>query len=347
MRMPGMDGAALLGEIRVRNPATVRILLSGYAEPTAISRALPIAHQFVSKPCEVDQLKALIERACSLRRILGDPSLRALLGTLDTLPSAPEVYDHLVAILEDSKAGSPEVARIVEQDVALCAKLLQIVNSAFFGLASRVESVEGAVVHLGLTQLRAIVLWSHVFARADVVGPEQLEEMQRDSLIVGRIVKRLMPDAKQADRAFTAALLHDLGQLVLAGTQAEQYQSLVRQSKSGEHSLVELERLHFGATHAQVGGYLLALWGLPASIVDAVSLHHEPRFEDNNDPRLVAVIHVASSFVEAAAEGLPLAKAKLAVSYLEKAAVTAELPHWQEVAEQELRKMELARSRSA
>ncbi len=337
MRMPRMDGVQLLEQVRERHPGVARIILSGYAEPAAMERAIPLAHQFVSKPCDGESLKAVILRACTVRRLLDNPALRAAVGKIGRLPTASAIYEKLLTVTEDEKASVAEIAAIVEQDAAMCAKLLQIVNSAYFGLAARIDTVPAAVVHLGLRHLRGLVLSAHIFSLGgNHMDSARLERLQRDSLITGRIARRLMPEGRLAEQAHTASLVHDVGQIILAEVMPEQYARVVRESLEGTRSFAELERAWLGTTHAQVGGYLLGMWGLPPTIVDAVALHQEPEFVEGVDARLQAVVHFASACVEVTLEGRPLDEAAIDTALLERFGFAPELPGWKAIAAQEL-----------
>src|SRR5262249_35044517 len=135
MRMPGLDGASLLAKIKEDYPATARLILSGHAERDAILRALPVAHQFLSKPCDATVLRTAIERTCDLHRLLEDEAIRQVVGRLDRLPSVPQTYVELTEAASRPGASTSDFATIIERDPAMSAKVLQLVNSAYFGVA--------------------------------------------------------------------------------------------------------------------------------------------------------------------------------------------------------------------
>jgi DNA-binding NtrC family response regulator len=105
MRMPGMDGATLLTRVKELYPSSARIILSGHAERDSIVRALPVAHQFLNKPCDAALLRMVVERACELQRLLQNEKIRCLIGKLDKLPSVPHTYWELTRV-----AALPDVA---------------------------------------------------------------------------------------------------------------------------------------------------------------------------------------------------------------------------------------------
>ncbi|MBP7777206.1 MAG: HDOD domain-containing protein [Acidobacteria bacterium] len=339
MRMPGMDGAALLAEVKARHPATVRLVLSGHADRDAIVRALPVAHQYLSKPCDADVLRAVIERTCALQTRLNNPTIGAVVGRLDQVPSAPQVYWDLTALLERDDVALAQVARLVEQDPAMVAKLLQLVNSAYFGLARRVTSAEQAVTYLGVQLVRSLALSIQVFdSKPITTSGFSVDRLQRTSLWTGRVARRIASAAGVGDDAFTAGLLRDLGQLVLARAMPDQFVKVAAELAGGQRPIAEVESEGFGATHADVGAYLIGVWGLPVSIIEAVAYHHEPRQASPESLSLVRAIHIADALVEWASRGGTDAEATgaLDVEFLERTGGMADLAKWCEFAQAEV-----------
>ena len=156
MRMPGMDGATLLEQVRERYPAAIRIVLSGYFEQEAAMRALPVAHQFLAKPCDPMKLRHAIERTVGFVGLLPDVALRRVVGAIGKLPTLPRTSALLVQSLQNPDVQMDEIAAIVERDVGITAKILQLVNSAFFCLPNYVTSVRMAVSYLGLDTLKQL-----------------------------------------------------------------------------------------------------------------------------------------------------------------------------------------------
>lgn len=278
MRMPQMDGAELLMRIKSDYPGTARIVLSGQAEHASLMRALPAAHQFLAKPCPPERLREVILRTCNLRTLLEDQSVRNLVGGLERLPSAPQTYHQLSRLLSRPDVRLAEVIAVVEQDPAMSAKILQLVNSAYFGHGRRIASIRGAVTYLGTDLLKGLALSAHVFGAMEPppAAAHRLDQIQAHSLRVANLVLKLYDDPARADEAFTSALVHDVGKLVLIVNYPERYagvEAAVRERRIPSH-LAELEE--FGVTHAEVGAYLLGVWGLPPAVVEAVAYHHRP-----------------------------------------------------------------------
>jgi HD-like signal output (HDOD) protein len=293
MRMPGIDGATLLTRIQRDYPATVRIMLSGHADHEAIVRALPALHQLLSKPCDVKTLRGAIERAMDLEALAHDAAIREVICKLDKLPSPPDVYLDLTRALASSTSTITDVARIVARDPGICAKLLQLVNSAYFGHGGATSSIEHAIAQLGTEQLRYVALTASVFASLDTRGftAFSIDDFQESSARVSRIARQLAPRDKSTE-AFVAGLLHDVGQLVLAIGMRETYAEVVRRTRAGENVLA-VERELIGASHADIGAGLLRIWGVPPSIVEPIRFHHDPTQAPEDAREIAMAIQVA------------------------------------------------------
>ncbi len=298
MRMPNIDGASLLETVRAQFPATARIILSGYSAQDATLRTLPVAHQFLAKPCRTEVVKDVVERACALRDLVHQHQLFRALGGIDALPSLPASYRELQALLSQPEPDIARVAEVIGKDMSMSAKLLQLTNSAFFALPRPLTSVSQAVNYLGLTTIRHLATQMAVFRAFEAKAARpgfSLESLQNRSLGVGRTASRVArrTGAANADAAFLAGLLHDVGLLVLATTFPaldERIQSVARDKKLSRR---DAEALELGTTHAELGGYLLGLWGLPADVVEAVCFHHEPSRRQHDAPQLTDVLYVA------------------------------------------------------
>lgn len=338
MRMPEMDGAALLRHVQARHPGVVRIVLSGHAELDAALRTVPVAHQFLLKPCDQRVLENVVERACDLQALVNDAAVRKYAGGIRSLPPLPQIYLRLTALLEDERSGVAEVADVIERDPAMCAKVLQLVNSSFIGLGREISDVQQAVSYLGLNLLKDLTLAVQVFSAPSMSESQRLRvhRLQRHGLLVGAIARRIAgTEKRQADDAFMAGILHDIGKLVLLNHQpelADQVQAEARHSCRPEH---EVESGLMGFTHAEIGGYLLGLWGLPYPIVEAAANHHAPGRVRSPGRDVMLAVYVANqlSREQEAASGVDESpQAPLDEEYLARAGVAEHLGEWREVA---------------
>jgi len=342
MRMPGMDGARLLEHVQERHPSVVRIVLSGHVEMEAALRVAPVAHQFLSKPCDPEKLRAAIERACDCRAKLNDEAIRRVIGAVGRLPSLPATCASLLSAVQDPDVDIARVGKIIELDVGLTAKVLQLVNSAFFGLRNEVTNVRAALNSLGLDTLKQLVLSVEIL-RTFQPPPSYgswLVDFEAHCRLVAQIAARLPMRHGLASTAMVAALLHDTGKLVLATHLSAQFEMALRTAFEERLPLYTVEEELTGTNHAQVGAYLLELWGLPEAIVDAARRHHQPVAGQQPGPGLtiLAATHVADALAHELKENLPpegnSGFSLLDMDYVGALGMTDQLPVWRALARQ-------------
>ena len=337
MRMPEMDGAALLATVQAKHPNVMRIVLSGHAEVESALRAVPVAHQFLSKPCDAGVLENVVERVCGLQALLGDETIRRIVGGIDKLPSLPRVYAQLTAALSDDDATVADLSRILKQDTAICAKLLQIVNSAFFRLARTVSTVEDAVTYLGWTSIKQVALAAEVYQySSDRPTPISLDGLQSHAMLVGSLASRFFADKRMKEDAFLVGLLHDIGKLLLAVELPDHLDQVLSEMKRRGCPMHSAEMFMGGVTHAEIGAYLLGLWGLPFPIVEAVANHHEPTRVDVREFGILAATHIADALIHEeshpAAVDSDQCSALIEPSYVEALGLNDKLAGWRELA---------------
>lgn len=300
IRMPGMDGSELCSAVRKSHPRIVRIILSGHAELELAMRSANCAHQFLTKPCDPDNLKSVVTRSFALHERLDDDELKGTVGNLRSLPVLPSTYRELNDAISDEEVTLEAVADIVARDVGITAKILQLVNSSFFGLPREVGTVKDAVSYIGLSNLKTLVLRYGMMKEFDAAtsAPSfDLAAEQRHSLRVATLASRMHGDDRRAsDEAFLAGMLHDIGSLVIATNLPDVFERVSRASRLSKQPLHTLEMRALGVTHADVGAYLLGIWGMPYSIVEAAHLHHTPsELGEHASFDCVASVHIADA----------------------------------------------------
>ncbi len=308
IRMPGMNGLELLGRIHDGWPGTVRVLLSGWSDTGSITRAGTVAHRYLLKPCDADTLRSELAGIQEIRALLPDPGLRDALGALRSLPSSPETLQALRHLPEDPDARDRAVAEAVETDVALATRVLQFVSSPSFGSPRPITGLRAALGLLGHGLLREIASLLEPLASSSLLpgAAESLVRLEQHARTSSRMARVLAPDEATADPASTAALLHDAGRFALLSRLPGPYAEVLQRSLRGGRPLEEIEIEVLGATHARIGAYLLGLWGLPRSIVDAVARHHDRDVLD--DPGIAGLVATANLFAhqaDAAARSAP------------------------------------------
>jgi putative nucleotidyltransferase with HDIG domain len=334
MRMPVVDGAALLRHARDHHPDVIRFALSGHTEFEVMLRTVAVAHQFLTKPCDPDVLRSTIERACELRDLLRDPVLRAVVGRIDALPSPPRLYAQLLVALENPQTTNGHIAAIVEQDIGLCARLLRVVNSAFFGPAQNIGRVGDAVRFLGASMVKWLVLSTEAYA--GLGGSPDAEALidctTRHSLLAARIARELSGGRVNAEDALVACMLHDIGKCILATHYADAYGKITDAALSSARPVHEVELEQLGVTHAEVGAYLIGVWGLPYRITEAVAFHHAPGKAGRTSFDLVGVVHAADALADEAV-CCDRAAEELDLEYLERVGVIGHVAGWRLLAQ--------------
>ncbi len=336
VRMPEMSGVELLHEVRRRWPQMCRIVLSGQVDREEVLRCVGPIHQYLAKPCDAGTLKAMLARVSALDRILGNPQMVRMVAQIETLPSLPSLHEELLAQLRTPDVSADLIGATIARDVGMSAKVLQLVNSAFFGLRRRVSSPAAAVKLIGLETVRSLVVSMQVFSRfpeAALAG-FSYEVVMQHAVAVGTRAKQIAgfekADAKFLDDTFIAGLLHDVGKLVFASRIPGPFRAVLQQARDQQRPPVEVEAQTLGASHAEVGGYLLGLWGFAFPVVDAVAFHHNPAASSDSFSPLTAVYAAVQMLAQEGDQD-----AGFDASYLERCGVAGHLARWREICQQQ------------
>ena len=303
MRMPSMDGAELLDQVKQRYPDTVRMILSGQSSRGAVFRSISPAHQFLSKPCDPQELTNRLSQAFAMRDLLSNQSVKTVVSRLRSLPSLPALYEEVMAQLQSEEPSFTQIARIISKDVGMATKILQLANSAFMGTSGRVSRLQQALTLIGLDNVRTLVLSVNVFSQFDGNArvAANLPCLWEHSIAVSKLAQQIAAAENcpktLLEECFTAGLLHDLGKLVLMAEFPKECLGIYA-TKSGTSTDVERERL--GCTHAEVGAYLMSIWGLPFPLVHAVAFHHHPVETAETKFSTLTAVHAADAIASEA-----------------------------------------------
>jgi putative nucleotidyltransferase with HDIG domain len=325
MRMPGMDGWQLLAEVKKLYPQTVRLVLSGHADPSSVMLAVGTAQLYLAKPCESGSLKAAIVQTQMLRQLLSSDRLALLVGEVGMLPSAPAAFQEILVCLQNPAASLTDAAQIIGRDAAMTANIMKLVNSAFFGSRRPITTIDRAVAYLGMDTLGALVLGHSVFQSGLATGVDgfSLEQLWQHSEQTAAAARAIALSenlsAAKADEAFLAGVLHDVGKVVFATKAA---------APPNDMSALEIES-QMEAHHAEVGAYLLGLWGFPNTIVEAVAFHHAPNQASEKTFGLAGIVHVADRLVHLRTENRSASiDTGLQAEYLESVGLVHCWPKW-------------------
>ena len=331
MKMPGMDGAELLSEIKGQHPESIRIALSGETDSHMIYRCVQHAHQYISKPCDADILVATVKRACKLRNLMKDEELQKLVSNLSSLPSLPVHYENIMRELQSEDPSLQKIGEIIESDVAMSAKILQLVNSAFFGLVRHVSSPIEASKFLGLDVIKTLVLTTGVFSQFDeaAVGGNRLQSIWNHGTQVGILAKQIAIQQTThkllGDYSLMGGLLADVGKLVFAANLGEKFLQAEETAVNEQRPDWEVEREVIGHNHMDVGAFLMGLWGLPNPVVECVAYHHVPVECVEAEFSPLSAVHIAHAIVSANGDDN---LTQLDNDYINNLGVAEKIPEW-------------------
>lgn len=332
LRMPEIDGVRLLEAVRDKQPSCARIILTGTTELSATRRCMPLAHQVIAKPCPPEQLRGIVQSTIDTLSLLDSKDLKQAIGSAESLPPLPQTYRRFSEAIEQSRPTS-ELGTIVEEDPVLATKTLQLVNSAYFGLGTRVTDINRAIALLGLDLLHGLLL--------QIASCESLRhanrcrnfdaDARRDaSMQVAQFAASLLHDDRERRDARTLGLIHDIGSFVLAWKRPFVYSRVLQATidTGRPQSLVEREVLHH--SYAEVGAYLVGLWGIPFSLAHAIASQDRPSATEQQAFGAVGAVHVADVLLSER-DGRP-AHHPLDTAYLGHCGVLDELPRWRAMA---------------
>ena len=340
MRMPEMDGAELLSIVRKRFPASVRIILSGYAAEESVLRTVGPAHRYLTKPCPHTALIETITRALGLRKYLANEQMREFVASLHSLPTPPEIMTELLQELRSKSATTNSIAEILSRDVAMTVKTMKLVNSSFFALPSRVADLNQAVRLLGVDTIRALALIAGIYSQfsGDERTAKTIWRLGERSMGIGVVAKAIAEkehlDLQQIQEVLSAGVLSHVGILVLIANFPDEFDNAMDMVDRGKLQIFQAERTVFGASHAELGAYLLGLWGFVDTIIEGVAFHHEPSKYQGTQNQIVGIVHCAQAFAKRSGKAAfgQNAAPDLDIAYLERSGQLERISEWEQAA---------------
>jgi len=229
-------------------------------------------------------------------------SAAALVRNADKIASPPRVFQRVNEVVNDPDSTTEDIARAIGEDAGITLRLLRVVNSAFFGYNQKIESLDQAVLALGTSQVRDLVLTTTVAEKFEGLPVEliSMERFWQHSLACGVMARSLAQTRREVNLEpyFLGGMLHDVGRVVMFSKMPEKCRDIVARCVKSNEIMHGVEREVFGYDHAEVGGLLLNHWGLPPQLEEAVASHHLPQSAVRN-PMLAAVVHIADVVVNA------------------------------------------------
>jgi putative nucleotidyltransferase with HDIG domain len=305
--LPEPGGAELLNQLRVSHPKTLRFIAANAALKEKIMCSVTGCHQFLTVPFDRPMLKTTIERALEADYGMSD-SVRELVGRIRTFPTLPSIYLEVVNALKDPNATTADVGAIIAKDMAMTTKLIQVLNSAYFGLPRSITDPTEAVGILGFETVKSLIISLKLLSQYDKVKPVyfSIDNIWRHSINVARTARVMAlletNDTHCSSTAYTAGLMHDLGKVIIAANFDDEYKRAHAAARKQQMPLWAAEKAIFGATHGEIGAYLLALWGLSPEVVKVAALHHHAFRSDDKTFTPLTAVHVANALEY---EGIP------------------------------------------
>jgi len=301
LRMPGMDGVQFLERVATMWPSTVRIILTGQTEREALLKSVGPAPQFLSKPCSAEKIEEVISRSIRLRNAIKCKDFMDRIGALKSIPSPPGIYTRLMEAIRNDKAPIDSVGRIVSQDLAFSARLLQIANSPIFALPMTISDAAHAVRLLGIDTVRALALTHGLITslQGTDLGGLPIENLWFEGVQCGTVTRHIAMNMRAptdtVNEASLAGMLHGLGQLLLAMNDPRRHRAARAAAQAGQLPLTEAEKRLFGFNHALAGGYLLHLWGFSEPVVEGIIGWPYPSKMDDMPaaPTIADYVHIA------------------------------------------------------
>jgi HD-like signal output (HDOD) protein/ActR/RegA family two-component response regulator len=301
VNLNGKSGTDMLDAFMRRQPKALRIIVSDLADVPSTMKCIGHAHHHVLKPCSAQTLLQVLETAFAQEAWLPSEPVQGLIAQMRQVPSPVKAYTQIVEEMKSPNCSLQKIGHVIAQDPAVTAKVLQLANSAVFGLELNVIDPVEAISYIGLETTKAVVLLAHTFSSFDNLKLVRfsIEDLWRHSVETGRLARRVAEIENAGEeiieQAFVAGLLHDIGKLLFAANHAGLFGKVLRLAREQHCNLWEAEaQVLPGVGHAELGATVLGIWGLPKSITEAVALHHVPWRQRGHVFSPVTAVHVAN-----------------------------------------------------
>ncbi len=303
--MPGMRGTELLTEVRSQYPNTIRLVLSGGCRNDDISLLLRTSHQFFPKPFDIQKLRETVEHLLVLKGNIKEKRIQSILASVSKLPCAPYTHGHFYEEIDGFTPNLEKIGQYISQDMGLATKLLQSLNSTYFGVNKSGIHPHQAVKVMGPGTI------SHLFVDSMRFDPIESQSdnynfvkdiykySYQTALAAQKIARSQNMSEEAQDHAYTAGLLSDIGLVILATELADEFKAISDSLTMSTPAQLTVEAEAFGNDHCDISAYFLGLWGFPIDIVEAVRGHQKPNIDEGNAFSLISVAHIAQALIYA------------------------------------------------
>lgn len=219
---------------------------------------------------------------------------RRALREVKNLPTLPGIVAKLSRMAEDPDTTTEQMGKVISKDHILAAKLLKLVNSAFYGFPQKISSLSSAIILLGFNVIKSLIISASIFELMESSDVELWEHSLGTAVVANTLAKRL--GIKDPEEVSTAGLIHDIGKVAVKMELPEQYNKILNIVDMKQVSMVEAERVVLGLDHAEVGGWLAKSWFLPTKLVEPISCHHMPK-NAKEESLATAVLHFSDILI--------------------------------------------------
>ncbi len=296
--MPNMDGLELAYKVKNSNPEIIRMLLTGTNDSNKGIHASGAIHQLLAKPIEPKDLIEIVLKAVNLRKEINSSKVVSVINGIGFIPVLPDIVMRIEKELLETEVDLQKISAIISEDTAIVAKVLQLVNSSFVGIKNRIVNINQAVSILGANSIKSLILVIQLFNNSKLTSTQKrfLTKISSHSLRTGVIAKRIATildlSKSEIEDAFIGGILHDIGKIILIQN-FPNFKMIYDEEYLHIHQFLNEEEKAFGITHCQAGAYLLALWGLPDSIIEAIYYHHHPDKSSFTLDKMTAILQLA------------------------------------------------------
>jgi putative nucleotidyltransferase with HDIG domain len=336
LSLRGMSGPEFLHEVRQRRPEIWRFLRAEAKATHEATGWAGAAHQLIDVPDDVDAIQSRLAKAFRSEFWMPSPIAQNLLTLCPVLPSPPKLYHRILDALSSEGASLEKIGELIEEDPPMSAKILKLVNSAVFALQMDVTRASDAVMYLGLETTKAMILLAHSVSSFQAAERAEfsMDQLVRHSVTTARFARWISqvecPRGQTPDQAFTAGLLHDVGQFLLAANRSEAFARTIQHARKMKVPLRRAEIDFFGVDHAELGAALLASWGLPQPVVEAVALHHAPRWLGEPNFCATTAVHAGNVIASNEETNHGLERPQIDQAYLDAGGYGESLEGWRQ-----------------
>lgn len=219
---------------------------------------------------------------------------RKALREIKNLPTLPGIVTKLTKMAESPETTTEQMGRVISKDHILAAKLLKLVNSAFYGFPQRISSLDSAIILLGFNVIKSLIISASIFEFMEEQDVELWEHSLGCAVACSVLAKRL--GIKDPEEISTAGLIHDIGKVAIKMELPQEYDAIGDLVRERGISRLEAEQEILGLTHAEVGGWLARSWNLPEKLIEPIAFHHDPR-ESKENQVVSAVVHFSDILI--------------------------------------------------